>query len=240
MSWIKSYQELERHPKIASLMLEMGWDLDTTIGKLHRFWWWCLDYAADGNLSRFNPQQVGRSCDADGVKLMESMIKAGFIDKEPYIRLHDWWEYAGEFLRGRYASKPEVWKAIKDSYSRVTPELLQSNYGKTSPQKRVEESRVEESRVERVEKKSGAVARFSPPTIEEVSAYCQERGGLVDAQRWFAYYQSNGWRVGRNPMKDWKAAVRTWERNGYSAPGREQGNAAAPVKGKYDGLGDKV
>ena len=54
--------------------------------------------------------------------------------------------------------------------------------------------------------------RFTKPTLEEVQAYCQERNKGVDAQRWYDYYSSNGWKVGKNPMKDWKAAVRTWER----------------------------
>ena len=54
--------------------------------------------------------------------------------------------------------------------------------------------------------------RFVKPTLEEVQAYCQERGNKVDAQRWYDYYSSNGWKVGRNPMKDYKAAIRTWER----------------------------
>lgn len=59
--------------------------------------------------------------------------------------------------------------------------------------------------------------RFTPPTLEEVSAYCQERGKGVDPDRWYNYYSSNGWKVGKNPMKDWKAAVRTWESNGKSS-----------------------
>ena len=50
------------------------------------------------------------------------------------------------------------------------------------------------------------------PTIEEVRAYCIERGNSIDPEKWFDHYESNGWKVGRNPMKDWKAAVRTWER----------------------------
>jgi hypothetical protein len=50
--------------------------------------------------------------------------------------------------------------------------------------------------------------------VEEVTAYCHERGNQVDPQQWFDHYSSNGWRVGKNPMKDWRAAVRTWERNG--------------------------
>lgn len=51
------------------------------------------------------------------------------------------------------------------------------------------------------------------PSLDEVKAYCLERGNSVDPQRWFDYYTSNGWKVGKNPMKDWKACVRTWERN---------------------------
>ena len=57
-----------------------------------------------------------------------------------------------------------------------------------------------------------------PKSIEEVIAYCQERGNKVDPQKWYDYYSSNGWKVGKNPMKDWKASVRTWEKNSYDKP----------------------
>ena len=55
--------------------------------------------------------------------------------------------------------------------------------------------------------------QFTKPTLEDVQAYCAERGKGVDPQKWFDYYSANGWKVGKNPMKDWKAAVRTWERS---------------------------
>lgn len=51
------------------------------------------------------------------------------------------------------------------------------------------------------------------PTLEEVKEYCLERNNNVDAELFINYYESNGWKVGRNSMKDWKACVRTWERN---------------------------
>lgn len=72
------------------------------------------------------------------------------------------------------------------------------------------------------EGKPSARPRFIKPTLEEVQAYCDERNNNVDAQRFIDYYSSNGWRVGKNPMKDWKAAVRTWENNGYGASKPEQ------------------
>ena len=55
--------------------------------------------------------------------------------------------------------------------------------------------------------------RFTPPTVEEVKAYCLERGNNVDAESFVSFYESKGWLIGKNKMKDWKAAVRTWERS---------------------------
>ena len=63
--------------------------------------------------------------------------------------------------------------------------------------------------------KGGVGGGFTPPTIVEVTAYCQERGKGIDPEAWLAHYQANGWRVGRagHPMRNWKAAVVTWEKN---------------------------
>lgn len=60
--------------------------------------------------------------------------------------------------------------------------------------------------------------RFVKPTIEEIRAYCSERNNTVDAESFYDFYESKGWVVGKSPMKDWKSAVRTWERsrNGQS------------------------
>lgn len=52
---------------------------------------------------------------------------------------------------------------------------------------------------------------FKPPTVEEVKAYCKERGNGIDAERFVDWYESKGWLVGTNKMKSWKATVRTWE-----------------------------
>ena len=65
---------------------------------------------------------------------------------------------------------------------------------------------------------------IQPPSLEEIRSYCQERGNQVDPEYFYHYYQSNGWRVGKNPMRDWKAAVCAWETNGMAqkmAPAKE-------------------
>lgn len=60
--------------------------------------------------------------------------------------------------------------------------------------------------------------RFEKPTISDIEQYCIERNNNVNAEQFFDYYESNGWKVGKNSMKDWKAAVRTWERSEYRKP----------------------
>lgn len=56
------------------------------------------------------------------------------------------------------------------------------------------------------------MSRFIKPTVAEVEAYCEERGNKIDPGEFVDFYESKGWVVGKSPMKDWRAAVRTWER----------------------------
>ncbi len=65
-------------------------------------------------------------------------------------------------------------------------------------------------------------ARFTPPTVDEVREYCRERGNSVDAERFVDFYTAKGWKVGKSPMKDWKAAVRTWEKGDGDGKRRSQ------------------
>lgn len=60
--------------------------------------------------------------------------------------------------------------------------------------------------------------RFEKPSISDIKQYCIERNNNVNAEQFFDYYESNGWKVGKNSMKDWKAAVRTWECSEYRKP----------------------
>ena len=59
---------------------------------------------------------------------------------------------------------------------------------------------------------ASARARFAKPSVEEVATYCREKGYGIDAQHFVDYYDSNGWKVGKNPMQDWRATVRSWAR----------------------------
>lgn len=77
--------------------------------------------------------------------------------------------------------------------------------------------------------------RFVPPTVDEVKAYCLERNNNIDAQYFCDYYESKGWMIGKNKMKDWKCSVRTWERNNFNT-----GRSTTFVNNKRPALANQV
>ena len=80
-----------------------------------------------------------------------------------------------------------------------------------APQDRIELDKERLGKVRIVESDS-ALYKFKKPTLEEIANYCSENGYNIDPRAFIDYYESNGWRVGKNPMKDWKASVRLWTR----------------------------
>ena len=118
MAWIESHQALEKHPKVLRLSRAASWSVPEAIGKLHIFWWWCLDYATDGRLGKHGDEVIanvfGVTTDCD--KFVALLNEIGFVDSEPEIRVHDWWDYAGRFLQVRYKRTPKIWKEIKRFY----------------------------------------------------------------------------------------------------------------------------
>lgn len=109
---------------MADLMAKTGWNLDQSIGKLHRLWWWCMDYAEDGDLRRHT---AARIASAVGVKpdrgawVIKTLTATGWLDPAncPYVRIHDWWQYAGPFLRSKYKRTPAKWERIRNLYVTV-------------------------------------------------------------------------------------------------------------------------
>lgn len=81
------------------------------------------------------------------------------------------------------------------------------------PMDLIEDNLVEDNK-EKIYKKE----KFEIPSIEDIKAYCKERANGINPEHFLDYYQSNGWKVGRNPMKDWQAAIRTWEKNHATSP----------------------
>jgi len=102
------------------------------------------------------------------------------------------------------------------------PKFIEFQYGELNPSSRVHQSVIKildkynlnssDETAEVVETVRKSVKRFSPPSSEEVESYCRERNNNVDSEAFCDFYASKNWMIGKNKMKDWKAAVRTWEK----------------------------
>ena len=108
-------------------------------------------------------------------------------------------------------------KQKKITQSRNLEEILE----KSTPEIEIEKEIEKELEIEKDSSAKSTTTkrkRFEKPTISDIEQYCIERNNNVNAEHFFDYYESNGWKVGKNSMKDWKAAVRTWERSEYRKP----------------------
>jgi hypothetical protein len=127
----------------------------------------------------------------------------------------------------------------KQNGSKQEANCKQEEYESEKEKEKEKEGEIENECYPPTPLSGGAKAkRFIPPTVDEVAAYCQERGNGLDPETFVDFYASKGWMVGKNPMKDWKAAVRTWERSeGRGTSGA--GNRVQPRATEEHGL-DKL
>lgn len=102
---------------------------------------------------------------------------------------------------------------IQDVYKMDTQDRLgKDNIGQYNIGKYIEDvQQVEQSTTKPQKSKN----KFVKPTVEEIRDYCIERKNNISAQYFYDYYEANGWKVGKNPMKDWKATLRNWERRDF-------------------------
>lgn len=177
----------------------------------------CMRADDDGFVS--NPRKIQRmiSCADDDLKLLVAKRYILVFDSGVIVIKH--WKLHNYIRKDMYhetlylEEKSSIYEKPDGAYTDhpVTEPLriCDEPVTNSSTQDRLGKDRLGKDRLNTREKRK----RFTPPTLDEISDYCKERGNNVDAQRWLDYYTSNGWMVGKNHMKDWKAAVRTWERN---------------------------
>ena len=179
-----------------------------------------LSMRADDDGFINNPKKIQRMIGAsdDDCKLL--LMKRFIIAFESGVVVIKHWKIHNYIQKDRY--KPTVYQEEKslliEKDNKVYTDCIQDVPTlETQYRDSIEiESEKEENSIPQAETRA---KRFTPPTLEEVKAYCAERKNNVDAQRFVDYYTSNGWLVGKNKMKDWRAAVRTWERNNTKASG---------------------
>lgn len=110
MAWIESHQELRHHYKTKRLARELGVTVAAAVGHLHFLWWWAVDFAPDGDLSKFDDYEIADAMGYEGDdpgKAKAALIFAGFLDNnnQGALTIHDWHEHAGRTLAQREKSK---------------------------------------------------------------------------------------------------------------------------------------
>jgi hypothetical protein len=119
MAWLAYDLMLPQSPKTSELASLMGWSVDETVGRMLRFWGWCVYFAPDGDLRPLKAGRIAEACGlpaAEGARLMEALQTSDWVETHPYLRMKEWWQIAGMFLRGHFSKTPERWHAIRDLY----------------------------------------------------------------------------------------------------------------------------
>ena len=152
---------------------------------------------------------------------MELFKKIGLIYEQENGVLHI--PYVNELVGSESSATERKRKSRQKQKALLGCDNVTKKTGQCHTEKEKREKRLEIRDLEAEEEKENEAyepprTRFTPPTLEDVEGYCIERNNNVDAQRFIDYYTSNGWKVGKNPMKDWKATVRNWERTGTDKP----------------------
>ena len=144
-----------------------------------------------------------------GEELIYDMLPQAFLDKIVIFDNGDKW-FIPEFIDFQYGElnpNSNVHKSVIALLDKYNLEgYMKGSQG-------VQSTLNNKDKDKDIVKAKAKVKRFAKPTIEEVVDYCNERQNDVDAEKFYDYYSSNGWKVGKNAMKDWKASVRTWEKN---------------------------
>jgi len=168
----------------------------------------------------FTDEQIGKY-----IRLLCVQHQKGHLSEKDMLNIcksydEDIWSKFVKDDDGKYFNERcefEINKRRKYSQSRATNRLSSNKNKKDiikiSKSYHKDMENENENEIINIINKKKKVSKNLKPTLEEVRQYCAERNRGIDAEKFFNYYESNGWRVGKNTMKNWKAAVHTWEKN---------------------------
>ena len=157
-----------------------------------------------------------------GEELIYDMLPQAFLDKIVIFDNGDKW-FIPDFIDFQYGELNPNSNVHKSVIALLEKYNLQ---GYVKGSQGVETTPQDKDKDKDIVKVKAKVKRFKKPTVVDIAEYCIERNNSVDAEKFYDYYSSNGWKVGKNPMKDWKASVRTWEKNNT----QEKENVSQPKK----------
>ena len=194
--WLKIELVTPDKQEVWAMAEALSLDPDAVVGKLFRVWRWFDQHSEEGNARSVSKSLLDREVGVTG--FCGAMQKVRWMEeKNGFIAIPNFDKHNGKSAKNRANTAKRVAKhkalagSNGDSVSTVTVEALPK-----------EEKRREENK-----------DRFVKPTPEEIQTYCDERGNGLSGEKIFDHYEANGWMRGKTKIKDWKACVRTWEKN---------------------------
>lgn len=212
------------HRKTKRLILRFG--EDAAIYPIKIWSYAARHHPIDGLFSGYADEEIAAilSASSNAISILQALLDVAFLDRTPAgIAVHGWVERQGHIVayheRAKHAANKR-WSKLRQNEGNDATSIAISTPKHATSNALQEVSLVKS--VEQVTQEESQSKIFVRPTLSEVAAYCLEIKTNFDPQAWMDHYTANGWRVGRNPMKNWKAAVRTWERNAFGTQGQSR------------------
>jgi hypothetical protein len=229
MVWLQSHQELRSHPKTVKAARMLGVSLPTMVGHLHLLWWWALDHAPDGDLSKFDAEDIvmGAQFDGPGTAFVKALQACGPKGRHGFLTddylLHDWNEYGGKYQRRVEIAK----QAAEARWSKNTAEqplivedetdahALPEQSASNAEERRGEEKRKDQERSssrKRADRAQRLPDGWQPQPEPELISKLGVRKQHVDQEleRFIDYWISQPGARGRKV--NWQATWRNWLR----------------------------
>jgi len=198
MKWFQHHAKSNTDPRLQKVLIKFGFEG-------YGLYWYCIESICQ-NLEpklTFELEQdseilahIGRMDSRRVEEIMTYMVSLElFSESAGVIVCRKLARYLGDNLTRNADLKTIIQQEKKGYLSQTVSDSLRLSHG--------EERRGEEKKTTK--------GRFAPPSVEEVGAYCLERGNGIDPSAFIDHYAANGWMRGKNKIKDWKACVRTWE-----------------------------
>lgn len=170
-----------------------------------------LNMRADDDGFVNNPKKIQRVIGASDDDLKLLIAKRFILAFESGVIVIKHWRMHNLLRKDRYnpTQYQEEYKRLETKENGAYTEAVATNWQPLGNQMATQVSIGKDS-IGKVNKEEGKTKRFEPPSLEEVTAYITEKGYEVNAESFISFYESKGWYVGKNKMKNWKAAVANW------------------------------
>lgn len=223
--WIKFEHWTPDKPEVFRMAELLNIDPDAVTGKLVRIWIWADQQTITGNADSVTRALLDRLTQHHG--FTDAMLKCGWLEEtESGFHFVNFDRHNGETAKTRALNAKRAGKSRSRRHERHADSVTSAL---PKEEKRREDIDIPNGISKPLPKTTQS--RFTKPTVPEIAAYCQERKNQVDPQRFFDHYESKGWKVGKVPMKNWRSAVHTWEKNNFDSRPSKQSTTDRQFEG---------